>query len=174
MDTCPLQVNRKLWNRFYEPLILLLAYGKSQREHVKLNDALSEGDLSGSNNSLCKKFLDELAYICDYSPSGDTVAAIAIQDGPQPTYWVAANASQGSKVKPFLLNILQLLAQVYKASEEHVVKLEHQISDCAILFSAQRLRRYKYKLKRAVEACLLRLGGDKEGSIPFLHPNAPL
>lgn len=174
IDTCPPQVNRKLWNRFYEPLILLLAYGKSQGEHVKLNDASSEGDLGGSNNALCKKFLDELAYMCDYSPSGDTVAAIAIQDGPQPTYWVAANASQGSKVKPFLSNILQLLAQVYEASEEHVVKLERQISDCAILFSAQRLQRYKSKLKRTVKDCLLRLGGDTEGSIHFLHPTAPL
>ena len=46
MDACPPQANRKLWNRFYEPLILLLAYGKLQGEHVKLNDALFEGDLS--------------------------------------------------------------------------------------------------------------------------------
>jgi len=84
----------------------LSAYGKSQGKYVKSNDISSEGSLDGGNKSLRNKFLDELAYICDYSPSGDTVAAIAIEDEPQLTYWIAANASQGSKVKPFLSDIL--------------------------------------------------------------------
>jgi hypothetical protein len=72
LDICPPQVNKKLWNRFYEPLVLLSAYGKSQGRHVKFDEASSEGY---SNKTLRKKFLDELAYICDYSPSGDTVAS---------------------------------------------------------------------------------------------------
>jgi hypothetical protein len=100
LNTCPPPVNQKLWHRLYEPLILLSAYGKSQGKHVKSDDASSEGYLDGSNKTLRKKFLDELAYICDYSPSGNTVTAIAIRDGPQLIYWVAANTNQGSKVKP--------------------------------------------------------------------------
>lgn len=79
MDACPPQVNVKLWNRFYEPLILLLAYGKSQGRHVKSDEASSEMYMGGGNKTLSKKFLDELAYVCDYSPSGDTVAAIVIR-----------------------------------------------------------------------------------------------
>ena len=175
MDTCPPQVNAKLWNRFYEPLVLLLAYGKSQGKHVKFNDASSERELDGSYEALHKRFLDELAYVCDFSPSGDTVAAVAIQDGPQPTYWVAANTSQGSKVKPFLSDTLHLIAQVYEASEELVVKLERQISDRAISFATQRLRRYKLELDRAVKACLPRLGVvNTEGRISFVPSKASL
>src|SRR5438046_7695627 len=44
-DPCPPQVNKKLWNRFYEPLVLLSAYGKSQGKHVKSDKAPSEGHL---------------------------------------------------------------------------------------------------------------------------------
>ncbi|KAI4147220.1 MAG: hypothetical protein LQ340_005658, partial [Diploschistes diacapsis] len=147
MDAYPPQVNKKLWNRFYEPLILLLAYGKSQGKHVKSDEASSETCIDGSNKTLNKNLLDELAYICDYSPSGDTVSAIAIQDGPGLIYWVAANTSQGPKVKPFLSGILQLLGQVYNASDEQLSTLKHQISDRAIVFSAQKLRRYRFMLK---------------------------
>ena len=79
--------------------------------------------------------------MCDYSPGGDTVAAISIQDGPQLIYWVAANTSQGSKVEPFLSDILQLLGQVYDASEEKVSMLKQQISSRAIGFSTKKLQR---------------------------------
>ena len=175
MDTCPPQVNGKLWNRFYEPLVLLLAYGKSQGKHVKSNDTSSEQDLGNTNDILYKSFLDELAYVCDCSPNGDTVAAIAIQDGPQLIYRVATNASQGSKVESFLSDILQLLAQVYEASEEQVIKLERQIFDRVMFFAAPRLRRYRRELRHAAEACLRRLKGENaKGRVAFLHARSYL
>ena len=78
VDICPPQVNGKLWNRFYEPLVLLLAYGKSQGKHVKFNDVSSEQGVGNTNDVLYKGFLDELAYVCDCSTSGDTVVNGAI------------------------------------------------------------------------------------------------
>ena len=174
MDACPPQVNEKLRNRFYEPLILLLAYGKSQGKHVKSDKASSEMYMGGSNKTLSKKFLDELAYICDYSPTGDTVAAIAVQDGPQLIYWVAANTSQESKVKPFLFDILELLSQVYNASDDQVSTLKHQISDRAMVFSAKKLQRYRSMLKRTINTCLPILERQsEEGRIDFTYSRAP-
>ncbi|KAI9774032.1 MAG: hypothetical protein M1839_001917 [Geoglossum umbratile] len=154
LDACPPQVNQKLWHRLYEPLILLSAYGKSQGKHIKSDETSSEGHLDGGNTTLRKKFLDGLAYICDYSPRGDTVAAIAIQDGPQLIYWVAANTNQGSKVKPLLSDILQLLSQVYGASEERVSTLKLQISDRAMVFSARRLQYYRTMLRDTIKTCI--------------------
>ena len=169
MDAYPPQVNKKLWNRFYEPLILLRAYGKSQGKHVKSDEASSETYTDGSNKRLSERFLDELAYICDDSPSGDTVAAIAIQDGPHLIYWVAANTSQASKVKPFLSNILELLGQVYNASDEHVSALRHQISDRALVFSAQKLRRYRSMLKHMINSCLPKLQRESKEGLYWLR-----
>lgn len=160
MSTYPPQVNKKLWDRFYEPLILLLAYGKSQGRHVKSDEAWSEND-----KRLSKRFLDELAYMCDYSPSGDTVAAVAIQDGPRLTYWVAANTNKGSKVKlmkSFLLSILERLGQVYNASDEHVCDLRREISDSAMKFADEKLRRYRFKVKCAIKTCLSKLETQNE------------
>ena len=123
-DNCPPQVNKKLWNWFYKLLVLLSTYSRSQGKHVKSNDISSKESLNDSNKSLRNKFLNELAYICDYSSSKDTMAAIAIQNKFQLIYWVAANISQGSKVKFFLFDILQLLGQVYDASEEKISTLK--------------------------------------------------
>lgn len=175
IDTCPPQINEKLWNRFYEPLVLLLAYGKSQGRHVKSDDTSPEIDLGNSSTSLCKRFLDELAYICDYSPGGDTVAAVAIQDGPQVIYRVAANTNQCSKVKPFLSDILQLLAKVYEANEKQVTDLERQISTRAMTFAAKKLRRYKIELEHAIDECMRILEGQNtKGRIIFIRSMAPL
>ena len=174
IDTCPPQVNEKLWNRFYEPLVLLLAYGKSQGRHVKFHDTSSEVDLGSSSSSLCKRFLDELAYICDYSPGGDTVAAVAIQDGPQVIYRVAANSSQGSKVKPFLSSILELLSKVYEANEEQAIDLGRQISTRVMTFAAERLRRYKNQLECAIDKCIRVLERQNtKGHITFIRSMAP-
>ena len=162
MGSCPPQVNKKLWDRFYEPLILLLAYGKSQGGHFKSDEASSEMNIDASDKRLSKRFLDALAYVCDYLPGGDTVAAIAIQDGPCLTYWVAANTSQGSKVKPFLSSILELLREVYNANDEHVSALHRKLSDRAMGFSNQKLQRYRFMLGCAISRCLPKLQRQNE------------
>ena len=90
MKTCLLQINGKFWNQFYEPLVLLLVYRKSQRKYFKINSEFSY-DLGSSYNALHTKLLNKLTYICDYSLSGDTVSAIAIQNESQLIYWVTAN-----------------------------------------------------------------------------------
>lgn len=173
MNACLSQVNEKLWNRFYEPLILLLAYGKSQGKYVKSDEASSEMYMGGSNRTLSKKFFDELAYVCDYSPNGDIVAAIAVQDGPQLIYWIAANTSQESQVKPFLSDILELFSHVYNASDDQVSTLKHHISDRAMVFSTKKLQRYRFMLKRTINICLPILERQsEEGCIDFIYSRA--
>ena len=173
-DTCPPQVNISLWKRFYEPLVLLSAYGKSQGKHVKSDELSSEGYFDGSGKTLRQKFLDGLAYICDYTASGKTVAAIAIQGGPQLVYWVAANTNQGPRVKPFLSNILRLLGQVYDASEERVSALTRQVSSCSIVFSTKKLQRYKLQLRNAIKTCIPVLQRQNtEGPRRFHTPEFP-
>jgi hypothetical protein len=65
-----------------------------------------------------------------------------------------ANTSKESKIKSFLFNILQLLDQMYNASEKRISMLEYQISDCTMIFSAQKLQRYKFMLKLMINIYL--------------------
>jgi len=48
--------------------------------HVKFNETSFEEYLNDSNKTLSKRFLNELAYICNYSLNEDTVITIAIQN----------------------------------------------------------------------------------------------
>ncbi len=154
MNTCSLQINKKLWNWFYKSLILLLTYEKSQRMHVKFDETSFKEYLDDSNKTLSKRFLNELAYICNYSLDEDTVTTIAIQNESHLIYWMIINTSKESKIKSFLFNILQLLDQMYNTSEKWVSTLEYQISDCTMIFSAQKLQRYRFMLKRMINICL--------------------
>ncbi len=175
MNTCSSQINKKLWNRFYESLILLLTYEKSQRMRVKFDETSFEEYLDDSNKTLSKRFLNELAYICNYSLDEDTVTAITIQNESHLIYWVVANTSKESKIKSFLFDILQLLDQMYNASEERVSTLEYQISDRAMIFSAQKLQRYRFMLKRTINICLSILKRqNEEDRINFTYLRASL
>lgn len=57
-----------------------MTYEKSQKMHVKFDETSFEEYLDDSNKTLSKRFLNELAYICDYSLDEDTVMTIAIQN----------------------------------------------------------------------------------------------
>ncbi len=48
--------------------------------HVKFNETSFEKYLDDSNKTLSKRFLNELAYICNYSLNEDTVMIIMIQN----------------------------------------------------------------------------------------------
>ncbi|KAK6339946.1 hypothetical protein TWF718_009335 [Orbilia javanica] len=151
---CPPQVSEDLWNKFYEPLIILAAYGKSQGPYFK-----APGDEIGSlggKGKLYKQFLDHLAYVCDSSMGGDTVTAIAIEGGPQLKYWVAANSGRPGKSIEHIRTILGSLKEVSKpgASENTILAIKNKICNRIIEFSRDRLKSYRNKLSLTVGLCL--------------------
>ncbi|RVD88928.1 uncharacterized protein DFL_003092 [Arthrobotrys flagrans] len=154
-DVCPPQVSPKLWRRFYEPLVLLVAYGKSQGPHFKSIDR--EYRWSDDNEDIRRRFLDQLAYVCDYERGGDTVTAIAIEDGPQLKYWIAGNTNKGPKFEPHISKILNNLEKVFGASDEDISALRSQISDRVIDFCSARLKSYRSQLHSMAQACLKEL-----------------
>ncbi|KAK6352105.1 hypothetical protein TWF730_008936 [Orbilia blumenaviensis] len=151
------QVPPKLWKRFYEPLVLLAAYGKTQGPQIKLTSTEAEGPWHDDNRELRKQFLDQLAYICDYMRGGDTVTAIAVEDGPQLKYWIAANTNQGPKIKPLVSDILERLKNAFGISDSEARILQSEISDTIISFCSKRLEYYKKELSTPIRWCLKRL-----------------
>ncbi|KAF3311875.1 hypothetical protein TWF173_007960 [Orbilia oligospora] len=139
-DTYEPQVSPKLWKRFYEPLVLLSAYGKSQGPHFK-----STGDetfCSDDNRDLKKQFLDQLAYVCDYETGG------------------AANTDKSSTILPYISGILASLETVFEAPEEHILAVQAQITDRVIQFCSNRLRLYKSRLRFAALGCIKKLQSE--------------
>src|ERR1700761_7222066 len=88
-----LDQHKRQLSRFYEPLILLFTLGSTRGEHRcdTTPERLYASELSIKD--LRRRFLSELAYICDYDKGGETVAAIGLQSTPQCyVFWVAANS----------------------------------------------------------------------------------
>ncbi|KAF3927066.1 hypothetical protein AA313_de0202406 [Arthrobotrys entomopaga] len=156
-NACPPQVSPKLWKRFYEPLILLRVYGKSQGIHVKGEKSSCENYSDSNNKTIKKRFLDALAYSCDYEPGGDTVTAVAIQDAPELVYWVASNTDKRAKLEPHLNSILNLLSKAYNISADGVTALENKIFSLMVEFSSSRLRHYRAMLRGSIGVCIRRL-----------------
>ena len=105
------------------------AYEKSQGKGFKSDREWRYGAPDHGHGALCMKFLDELALFCDYAPGGDTIAAIAIEDGCGPTYWASTKKNQASIVKPFLNGVLELLASIRGKGEQHYSELKEKITN---------------------------------------------
>src|SRR5688500_17846751 len=62
-----------LIHRFYEPLILLAALGQTRGHHISKPHATKE-------QALHRRFLRNLAYVCDYEKGGKTTTAIGLEE----------------------------------------------------------------------------------------------
>ena len=137
---------QRLLYRFYEPLLLLHTLGPTTGEHSQPTD--STHAIPQSRQALRRRFLDDLAYFCDYEKGGDTVTALAIESRPQgPIFWLASNAKSGSKVKGFLTEVLNDLGQISSLNDVDQVRPTVKLVNKAITFGTRRIKKYCSLLK---------------------------
>jgi len=139
-------VSTKHLHRFYEPLGLLFALGKARGEHTRKTSPSSEQIDSLTASQLKRKFLDELAFLCDHEKGGDTVTAIGLEQTPQShIYWVAANKCPQGLIVPFLEKLLATLREWHE--HEDVQRLSADIFRLSVTFSHAKIKTYsKYLL----------------------------
>ncbi|KAK1143894.1 hypothetical protein N8T08_006009 [Aspergillus melleus] len=76
----------RLLSRFYEPLFLLAALGQTRGEHTPKPPDL------GLEHTQRRRFLRNLAYICDFQKGGASCTAIGLEDDATCyRFWVACN-----------------------------------------------------------------------------------
>jgi hypothetical protein len=136
----------KLLHRFYEPLGLLFALGKTRGEHTHKTLPSFEQVDSLTVQQLRRQFLDELAFLCDYKKGGDSCTAIALGQTPQHcVYWVAANKCPETLIVPFLIKLLKILEGVHGKRDGQL--LIEDISRISVTFARGRIKTYaKYLL----------------------------
>ncbi|KAK8216417.1 hypothetical protein IWZ01DRAFT_480353 [Phyllosticta capitalensis] len=142
-----------LCSRFYEPLVLLHALGRTRGEHVSQSLDARLADLS--EGQLRRLFLNHLAYICDYDKGGETVTAVALEDRPQgPRYWLSANEGPREKVKLFVEALLQTLRELARNPDDITEEdLESVARDC-ISLGRHRIKKYWPLLVTQRRRCL--------------------
>src|SRR5215470_16849587 len=66
----------RLKHRFYEAVLLLLVLGQTRGSRTSVH-------FSGSQQSVRRRFLNNLCYVCDYVKGGDTTTAIGLEHCPE-------------------------------------------------------------------------------------------
>ncbi|KAK7187453.1 uncharacterized protein CC84DRAFT_1170362 [Paraphaeosphaeria sporulosa] len=145
-------------SRFFEPLVLLHTLGSTRGEHTR--DITYNGtEISClSRKHLIRRFLCDLAYMCDYDKGGDTVTAIGLESRPHGNvFWVASNTNPSAKIIPFLNT---LLVQLRNVSIEAPMIAPEEVQDLAtmcITFATPRIKKYKSHLRPLLRRCLKQL-----------------
>jgi hypothetical protein len=135
------RLSSKLLHRFYEPLGLLYALGKTRGEHTPRTSPSHEQVDSFSALELKREFLNELAFLCDYKKGGDTVTALALGQTPQGyVFWVAANKCPRTRIVPFLRELLLLLKETDGPRDDRL--LAGQIFGLSVKFARARIETY--------------------------------
>ena len=103
-------VKERLLSRFYEPLVLLHVLDRNG-EQIRSRCPSSDGEESQLDlQELRRKFLNQLAYVCDHTKGGNSVTAIALEKQPAGvTFWVASNSKISESTLGFLQGILEAL-----------------------------------------------------------------
>ncbi|KAI1066683.1 hypothetical protein LB507_011632 [Fusarium sp. FIESC RH6] len=101
-----------------------------------------------------RRFITSLCYLCDYRKGGKTTTAIGLEsrnDGV--VFWVAANLSPNDDVLTFISVILENLRGEPNSTVTDRETLTAMITLRSIQFAAPRLRKERRMLARAARSC---------------------
>lgn len=142
---------KKLFHRFYEPLVLLYVLDRTQGDHISRQDPerLPSGEISLPE--LQRRLLDALSYACDFDKGGDTTTAIAVSEPL--TYYVASNENSAEEVVPFLRSLLRRLGELYEVDPQRLSESENSILEYCVDFSEKRVQTYWRLLRESLTKC---------------------
>lgn len=145
----------KLLSRLYEVLVLLLLLGQSRGEHTPRQIALDEA------TETRRRFLQNLAYICDYEKGGRTCTAVGLEES-ETCYrvWLACNEGNYQTTK-FLQTTLASLQKISKLPEGGSTNKIEALSKLCIEFAAKRIGKERKCLLRAAKQCIEELSKSK-------------
>jgi hypothetical protein len=156
----PTICNDKLINRFYEPLVLLKILGQVQGERSPVEA------FDGTDQSIRRRLLRNMSYVCDYEKGGDTTTAMALSERPELyTFWVASNVKISKKILNFVENVLRLLKRINGLDScAPPITSDHLVKTC-VDFAQSRIKKELRLLKLRIKQCLdlLRRMNSTEG-----------
>ena len=148
----------RLLSRFYEPLFLLAALGQTRGEHTPKPPDL------GLEHTQRRRFLRNLAYICDFQKGGASCTAIGLEDAETCyRFWVACNRAD-DQVLGFLSVALSHLKDFSdensKNAEVDKTKSLIFVNFC-LRFAEPRIKSEVQLLYKAIKECSSVSANDK-------------
>lgn len=150
------ELNGALRNRFYEPLILLLAATQACMHNLAPKTPEPVPDrFSLTSEQLFHDFVNKMAQICDIQTGGDTVtAAVVLQFPDRVQYRFASNQrtkTELEQVRGFVVDILRTLQSL---TEESSKSITMSVLQQVVAFNRLRLQHYVKVVATESSRCL--------------------
>lgn len=138
----------RLIYRFYEAVCLLSILGNTRGPHVTTVFTPS------SLIAIRRRFLKNLAFLCDNLKGGSSTASIAVQDRPDCyVFWVASNMGPSENALLFLRSVLgDVKASVMSTQCDRRV-VEDDLTRKCVRFSLKRMRSQAHSLVNCAQRC---------------------
>lgn len=138
----------RVLSRFYETLILLSLIGSVQGPHLAINHDPS------SLSATRRRFLRNLAFVCDFDKGGRSTSAIAVEEDVNCyRFWLASNEGADDRVAEFLASVLEKLRHIVGLPLDEREGHEAEFAERCANFSSLRLRKETRILENTARRC---------------------
>jgi hypothetical protein len=138
----------RLLYRFFEAVYLLSLLGNIRGPH--LTTVFNPLSLI----SIRRRFLKNLAFLCDGLKGGDSTTSIAVQDRPECyVFWVSSNQGPSDTTLDFLRSVLEDVKAVVRSSRDEREGAENDLIGRCVEFSAKRMRNQAHSLVNHARRC---------------------
>lgn len=138
----------RLLYRFFEAVYLLSLLGNIRGPHL----ATVFNPLSLI--SIRRRFLKNIAFLCDGLKGGDSTTSIAVQDRPDCyVFWVSSNQGPSDNALDFLRSVLEDVKAFVRSSRDDRRGVENDLIRRCVEFSIKRMRKQAHSLVNHTRRC---------------------
>lgn len=138
----------KLLSRFYEALYLLHLLGRTRGPRIITN--LNPTNIADTR----RRFLKNLATVCDYRKGGPSTTAIAIEDRQDcNVLWVSSNEGPKEKVLTFLEEVLGAIKTFSELPQDRQASAEEDLMRKCVEFADKRIGQQARDLRASARKC---------------------
>lgn len=157
----------RLLYRFFEAVYLLALLGNIRGPH--LTTVFNPSSLI----SIRRRFLKNLAFLCDGLKGGDSTASIAIQDRPDCyVFWVSSNQGPSDTTLDFLRSVLGEVKSFVKSPRVDQEGVENDLILKCVHFAFRRMRSQAHSLVNRAKTCRDHLLANPADNIGEYLPSA--
>lgn len=157
LDITDRHKTNRLLCRSYEPMVLLYTLGGTGQDYVPISLPTVRDTQCFPIRTTRRRFLNDLAYLCDYGVGDDTGVAIALQSFQQRhVMWIAANTPPTRRIIAFAQGVLDTIKKISTTTGVCQNEEDRFVTTC-VEFAAPQIREELSSLVRTLQRCITHL-----------------
>lgn len=138
----------RLIYRFYEAIYLLSLLGNTRGPHVA--PVFDPSSLV----AVRRRFIKNLAFLCDGLKGGESISSIAVEDRPDRyVFWVSSNKGPSDGTLVFLRSVLDDVKAFIRSNQGDRIAVENDLIRRCVESSLKRIRPQAHSLVNCAKRC---------------------